>query len=43
MDTPPVDSDGKVIGDVPWKFFEPDAPATRRVITAAAEELRRTC
>jgi hypothetical protein len=20
---PPIDSDGQVIGDVPWKFFEP--------------------
>ena len=26
---PPADSDGKIIGDVPWKFFEPprDTPA----------------
>jgi hypothetical protein len=22
-DWPPIDDDGKVIGDVPWKFFEP--------------------
>ncbi len=21
---PPVDSDGKLIGDLPWKFFEPE-------------------
>jgi len=24
-DWPPVDSDGKLIGDVPWKFFNPEA------------------
>jgi len=21
---PPVDSDGKIIGDLPWKFFNPE-------------------
>jgi len=21
---PPVDSDGKLIGDLPWKFFDPE-------------------
>ena len=28
---PPIDSDGEVIGDVPWKFFDP-------VTTAAAKK-----
>ena len=23
---PPVDSDGQIIGDVPWKFFDPPDP-----------------
>ena len=32
--SPPVDSDGQVIGDLPWKFFDP-------VTTAAAASLRR--
>lgn len=22
---PPIDSDGQIIGDVPWKFFDPGA------------------
>lgn len=24
---PPVDSDGRIIGDLPWKFFEPEDAA----------------
>jgi len=24
---PPVDSDGKIIGDLPWKFFDPEGTA----------------
>ncbi len=32
---PPVDSDGRIIGDLPWKFFDP-------AITAAAADLRRS-
>jgi len=31
---PPVDSDGQIIGDVPWKFFDPELGA------ASAGELR---
>ena len=30
---PPVDSDGRIIGDLPWKFFDPE-------ITAAVADLR---
>ena len=26
---PPVDSDGKLIGDLPWKFFEPSRETRR--------------
>ena len=26
---PPVDSDGEIIGDVPWKFFDPAAADLR--------------
>lgn len=33
---PPVDRDGKIISDLPWKFFDPGAQATRRV----AEKMR---
>ena len=29
---PPGDSDGKIIGDLPWKFFEPSRE-TRRGVT----------
>ena len=25
----PIDSDGKIIGDVPWKFFEPSLETRR--------------
>ena len=28
-DWPPVDGDGKVIGDIPWKFFNPEPEALR--------------
>ena len=24
---PPVDSEGRLIGDVPWKFFDPEPTA----------------